>query len=137
MEATKSPKSIIGYPAGLLPIGGDVTVEIVDPPCPLQPITDAQYVDSKTMSRGPGMHTKYLPYIYSAVNGKLVTGGSYAFDTFGNARDYARWATEDFEVGEEGKKIKIWDQPMFESHRSWVWQVLGRILSQSRKPMRA
>ncbi|KAL1610728.1 hypothetical protein SLS60_002398 [Paraconiothyrium brasiliense] len=125
MKAEKSPKSILAYGHGPLPIGGAVTVEIIVPPCPLQPFIDMQYIDSKTMSRRPGMYMKYLPYLYSPTNGKLLTGGSYAFDTFEKAKDYARWVMEDFTTGEEGNKTKFWDQPMFENCRSWVWQVLG------------
>lgn len=123
-EAAKSPKPILAYPPGPLPVGGAVTIEIVVPPFPLQPLIDAQYNDSKTMSQRPGMYLKYLPYLYSPVNGKLLTGGSYAFDTYENAEDYVRW-TEDFVVGEEDKKIKFWEQPMFESHQSRVWRVIG------------
>lgn len=124
MPASQSPKPILGYSPGPLSVGGAVTVEVIIPPVPLQPLMDAQYLDSKIMSQRPGMYIKYFPYLYSPVNGKLLGGGCYTFDTYEHAAEYARW-TETYEVESEGQTIKFWDRPLFESHRKWVWRVVG------------
>lgn len=90
---------------------------------PLQAFIDVQYLDSKIMSQRPGMYLKYLPYLYDGVSGKLLTGGSYLFDTYENAKDYVRWASHEFEVGDP--KVKFAEQPMFESFTGQVWKVIG------------
>jgi hypothetical protein len=124
MVTTKLHSDIRGYEVGELPVKGAVTSEIFVAGfgVPLQAFINAQYLDSKIMSERPGMHLKYLPYQYDTVTGKLISGGSYLFDTWENAKEYARWANEDFEVGEP--KVKFWDQPMFESHSGRVWKVI-------------
>lgn len=123
--AAQSSKPILEYPPGPLSVGGAVTIEIVMPPVPLQPLIDAQYIDSKTMSQRPGMYTKYFPYMYSPVNGKMLGGGCYAFDTYENAKEYVRWTEEEYQVEREGKMVKFWDQALFEKSRKWVWRVIG------------
>jgi hypothetical protein len=102
-----------------------MTVQIVvaDLGVPLQALIDAQYLDSKIMSERPGMIMKCLPYLYDAVTGKLLTGGAYLFETYENAKDYARWACEEFEVGEP--KVKFPEQPMFKSFEGQTWKVIG------------
>lgn len=75
------------------------------------------------MDKRPGMFLKYLPYCYDQVTGKLLTGGSYLFDTLDDAKDYARWTTEDFEVGDPA--TKFWDQPLWESTTRNTWDVIG------------
>jgi hypothetical protein len=74
-----------------------------------------------TMDRRPGMQIKYLPYRYDETSGNLYTGGAYLFDTLENAKDYARWAKEEFQVGDP--KVPFFEQ--FLGHRAWVCEVLG------------
>jgi hypothetical protein len=116
---------IAGYSVGEIQCQGAVTAEIniTGPGVPLQGFIDAQYKDSKTMDKRPGMYIKYLPYKYDEVTGKLLSGGSYLFDTWENAKDYARWSMEDYQVGDP--KTPFWEQPMFESSVRNVWKVIG------------
>lgn len=125
MAASKLNSNIRGYEVGEIPAKGALTVEIVVAGLgvPLQPFINAQYLDSKTMSERPGMYIKYLPYRYDAVTGQILNGGSYLFDTFDNAKDYVRWANDDFQVGDP--PVKFWDQPIFDSHEGQVWEVIG------------
>jgi len=118
-------QNIRGYEPGEIDAKGCVTVDIViaDLGVPLQALIDSQYVDSKTMSHRPGMILKYLPYLYDGITGKLLTGGLYLFDTYENAKDYVRWASEEFQVGEP--KVKFTEQPMFKSFTAQVWKVIG------------
>ncbi|KAK5163328.1 uncharacterized protein LTR77_010701 [Saxophila tyrrhenica] len=118
----QAAKDILNYPVGEIPARAAITVEIVCPPCPLQPFIDTQYPDSKTMSARPGVYMKYLPYRYDEVTGKLLTGGSYLFDSYADAEGYKRWTTEEFEVDEP--RVKFWEREMFESRRSWVRRVV-------------
>ena len=59
-------KAISGYEPGEIPAQDCTTAEIVMAGlgAPLQAFIDGQYLDSKIMSRRPGMHLKYLPYLY-------------------------------------------------------------------------
>lgn len=123
--AINSNRTIRGYELGEIPAKGAVTVEITaaGTGVPLQAFIDRQYEDSRTMDKRPGMYLKYLPYRYDEVTGQLLTGGSYLFDSFENAKDYARWTTEDFRVGDP--ETPFWEQPMFESTTRIVWKVIG------------
>lgn len=118
-------QNILGYQPGEIAAGGCTTIDIVVAGLgvSLKEFIDCQYLDSKIMSRRPGMVLKFLPYLYDGVTGKLLTGGSYLFDTYENAKDYIRWASEEFEVGKP--PVKFTEQPMFESVKSQVWKVIG------------
>ncbi|KAK9788650.1 putative Acyltransferase 3 domain-containing protein [Seiridium cardinale] len=125
LSPPKTNSNVLGYERGEIPVKGAVTAEIIVAGLgvPLQAFIDGQYLDSKIMSERPGMYLKYLPYQYDAVTGKLVSGGSYLFETWESAKDYVSWANEDFQVGDP--KVSFWDQPMFESHNGRVWKVIG------------
>ena len=118
-------QNILGYQPGEIAAQGCTIIDIVVAGLgvSLQDFIDCQYLDSKTMSRRPGMILKFLPYLYDGVTGKLLTGGSYLFDTYENAKDYVQWANKEFEVGEP--PVKFTEQPMFESVKSQVWKVIG------------
>ncbi|KAI6779272.1 uncharacterized protein J7T54_001002 [Emericellopsis cladophorae] len=123
MSTSSEPnQNIRGYEPGEIAAKGCVTVDIViaDLGVTLQALIDSQYVDSKTMSHRPGIILKYLPYLYDGITGKLLTGGLYLFDTYEDAKDYIRWASEEFEVGEP--KVKFTEQPMFKSFTDQVWK---------------
>lgn len=119
------PRRILGYDIGEIPAGGATTAEIYIAGCgvPLQALMDTQYKDSQTMDKQPGMYIKYLPYRYDEVTGKLLTGGSYLFDTWENAKEYGRWMVEDFRVG--SPETPFLEQPMFESTVRNIWKVIG------------
>ncbi|KAK2616619.1 hypothetical protein QQS21_000442 [Conoideocrella luteorostrata] len=123
--ASNLDQNVLGYELGEISARGAVTVEIVTAGhgVPLQTFIDVQYQDSKVMDKRPGMYLKYLPYRYDEVTGKLLSGGSYLFDTWENAKDYVRWTNEDFKVGDP--EVKFWDQPAFESHNGTFWRVIG------------
>lgn len=125
MIGHQSAGNIQGYGLGDIPVKGAVTAEInvIGPGVPLQGFIDHQYVDSQTMDKRPGMYIKYLPYRYDEVTGKLLSGGAYLFDTWENAKDYARWTMEEFKVGDP--KTPFWEQPMFESSVRNMWKVIG------------
>jgi hypothetical protein len=118
-------KPISGYSPGEIQEQGCVTIEIgvAGGGVPLQIFIDTQYLDSKTMDKRPGMFIKYLPYLYNEVTGKLLAGGAYLFGTYEYAKDYLRWAGEDYEVGEP--KVKFAEQPLFESFVGTSWKVIG------------
>lgn len=123
---TVSPKGkVVGYEPGDIPVQAAVTVELLlaVPGLPLQAMIDQQYSDSRVMDKRPGMYLKYLPFRYDEITAKLLTGGSYAFDTWENAKDYARWVRDDFEVGEP--KTKFLKQPLFESAICRTWKIIG------------
>lgn len=125
MAASKLNSNIKGYDVGEIPVKGAVTVQIniKGLGVPLQPFIDHQYLDSKIMSERPGMYVKYLPYRYDAVTGQILNGGSYLFDTFDNAKDYVRWASDEFQVGDP--PVKFFEQPTFDSHEGQTWKVIG------------
>ena len=117
-------ENIVGYDVGEIAVNGAVTVRIsIGASLPTQGLIDAQYMDSQAMDGRPGMYLKYFPYRYDEVTGKILTGGMYLFDTLENAKDYARWTTEDLMVGEP--KVHFWDRPLFESTNRWIWEVVG------------
>lgn len=118
-------RKILGYGLGEIPTQGAVTADItiINPNVPLQALVDGQYQDSKTMDRRPGMYVKYFLYQTQEETGKILTGGSYLFDTQDNAEAYARWTTEDYKVGTP--ETPFWEQPMFESTTRIVWKVIG------------
>ncbi|KAH8168453.1 hypothetical protein LIA77_11717 [Sarocladium implicatum] len=93
-------KKIEGYELGGVRATGAITSELIvaGTGVPLQAFIDAQYLDSITMSRQPGMYHKYLPYLYDEVTGKLISGGRYLFDTYEDAKEYVRWLKEEFEL---------------------------------------
>ena len=90
---------------------------------PLQGVIDHQYQDFQSMSRRPGLYIKYMPYRYHEINGQFLTGGSYLFDTWENAKNYESWSSAEFEAG--GQKVNFWAQPMFVSSPHWAWKVVG------------
>lgn len=116
---------IVGYETGDISVQAAVTVELLlgVPGLPLQAMIDQQYSDSRVMDKRPGMYLKYLPFRYDEITAKLLTGGTYAFDTWDNAKDYARWVRDDFEVGEP--KTKFLKQPLFESAIARIWKIIG------------
>ncbi|KAL2213887.1 hypothetical protein CC79DRAFT_1391782 [Sarocladium strictum] len=122
-HSTHLNKAIIGYEPGESSAEGCVIVEIHMPSIPLQSFIDVQYLDSKTMSQRPGMILKYLPVLYDELNGRLLSGGAYLFETYDDARGYVQWAGEDFEVGEP--KVNFTKQPAFELFEGKAWEVLG------------
>lgn len=121
--ATHLGKTITGYEPGEISAKGCMLAEILMPGIPLQPVIDQQYLDSKTMSRRPGMILKYLPVLYDEVTGKLLSGGAYLFETYDDAKDYVRWAGEEFMVGEP--KVVFAKQPAFEAFKGTAWKVVG------------
>lgn len=123
--ASNSDRKILGYELGEISAKGATTADITiaGPGVPLHALMDRQYEDSQTMDKRPGMYIKYLPYRYDEVTGKLLTGGSYLFDTWDNAKAYARWTTEDFRVGDP--ETPFWQQPMFEATTRFFWKVIG------------
>lgn len=94
------------------------------PGIPLQACIDQQYNDSRVMDKRPGLYLKYVPFRYDEVTAKQFTGGSYLFDTLENAKEYARWVHEDYEVGDDPKS-KFLEQPLFETSICRVWKVIG------------
>lgn len=121
--------NIRGYSPGEISAQGCTTIDITAAGLgvPLQAFIDGQYLDSKTMSHRPGMIIKYLPYRYDGVTGKLLSGGWYLFDTFENAKDYLRWADEEYKVvdDEGGAEVAFTKRPMFESCKGRTWRVIG------------
>ncbi|OBS24421.1 hypothetical protein FPOA_04966 [Fusarium poae] len=89
----------------------------------LQDVWHSQYAGSQVMGKRPGMYIKYLPTKYHPINGNMLTGGAYLFDTLDNANKYEDWTTNEFKVGEP--QTPYWKQPLFKSVDSWTWKVIG------------
>ncbi|KAF4987434.1 hypothetical protein FDECE_15424 [Fusarium decemcellulare] len=113
-----------GYTVGDIKAEAAFTSEIVLNGSPtLQDFVNYQDKDRQIMVTRPGMYLKYLPHRFDAVDGQLLSGGAYLFDTHANAQDYWDWTTDKFEVGEP--KTKFWNQPLFKSSKRFVWDVIG------------
>lgn len=106
--------NILGYGLGSLQHEAALTSEIrVAGRGPaLQDYQDMQYGDSRIMDKRPGMYLKYLPVRYDEVNGQLLSGGAYLFDTKKNVEAYDYWTSEEFRFGEP--RAKFWPSPIFE-----------------------
>ncbi|KAM0337497.1 hypothetical protein ACHAPQ_003068 [Fusarium lateritium] len=119
-----SSSEIPSYEAGEIDAKGAFTAEIrITARVGLEDIWHSQYGGSQVMGKRPGMHMKYLITKYHQVNGDMLTGGCYLFDTFDNAKGYEDWTTNDFEVGEP--KTTYWKQPLFKSVNAFTWKVIG------------
>lgn len=115
---------IKGYQIGDIQAKAAVTseIEIDGFPSP-QDVVNYQEIHRKNMDTRPGMHLKYLPHRYDAVNGGMHSGGAYLFDTLANASDYNNWTTNELEVNDP--PVKFWSQPLFKTSERFVWQVIG------------
>jgi hypothetical protein len=115
---------ISSYEVGKINAKGAFTAEIhITARVGLQDVWYSQYEGSQVMGKRPGMHMKYLVTKYNQINGDMLTGGCYLFDTFDNAKEYEDWTTNDFEVGEP--KTTYWKQPLFKSVNAFTWNVIG------------
>ena len=54
--------------------------------------------DRLIMAARPGFNRKLLPLRVEPDSGNSYSGGRYLFDTYDNARAYARWVQEEFDV---------------------------------------
>ncbi|KAM0304892.1 hypothetical protein ACHAPM_003009 [Fusarium culmorum] len=112
------------YEAGKIEVEAAFTAEIlITGRVGLQDIWHSQYAGSGAMGLREGMYIKYLPTKYHPINGNMLTGGAYLFDTLENAKAYEDWTTNEFKVGEP--PTTYWKQPLFKSVDSWIWKVIG------------
>lgn len=127
-SASELNTNIRGYEVGEIKAQAAFTAEIQivqNAGVSVQGLIDHQYVDSKEMSRRPGIYLKYLPYYFDEITGQMMTGGMYLFDTYANAEAYGQWAANEFEVGQP--KTKFWDQPLFEKSVKIKFRVIGAV----------
>lgn len=123
-SATEANNQGLSYGVGKINAKGAFTAEItIAPRVGLEDIWQGQYGGAQVMGKRPGMYIKYLPTKYHPVNGDMLTGGCYLFDTPENAKGYEDWTTNEFEVGEP--KTTYWKQPLFKHVDSFVWNVIG------------
>ncbi|KAM0345055.1 hypothetical protein ACHAPU_006941 [Fusarium lateritium] len=112
------------YNAGQITAKGAFTAEIrITARIGLEDMWHSQYAGSQVMGKRPGMQIKYLVTKYHPINGDLLTGGCYLFDTPENAKNFEDWTTNEFEVGEP--KTAYWKQPLFTSVNAFSWKVIG------------
>ncbi|KAF4993084.1 hypothetical protein FGRMN_6699 [Fusarium graminum] len=112
------------YDAGHINAKGAFTAEIhITARVGLEDMWHSQYAGSQVMGTRPGMQIKYLVTKYHPINGDLLTGGCYLFDTFEHAKEFEDWTTNEFEVGEP--KTPYWKQPLFNSVDTFSWKVIG------------
>ncbi|RGP77242.1 hypothetical protein FLONG3_4757 [Fusarium longipes] len=112
------------YDTGEIKVKAAFTAEIlITARVGLQDVWHGQYAGSQVMGKRPGMYIKYMPTKYHPINGNMLTGGAYLFDTLENANKYEDWTTNEFKIGEP--PVTYWKQPLFQSVDSWTWQVIG------------
>jgi hypothetical protein len=77
--------------------------------------------DRLYMAARPGFNRKLLPLRVDPVAGTAWSGGRYLLDTFAQAREFADWVANEFEL--DGTLIL--QRPDFAEVTTHVWRVLG------------
>ncbi|CAG7558246.1 unnamed protein product [Fusarium equiseti] len=122
--ANEKNNQVLSYEAGEIKAEAAFVTEIlITARVGLQDVWHGQYQSSQVMGKRKGIYVKYLPTKYHPINGNMITGGSYLFDTMENTKKFEDWTTNDFKVGDP--ETTYWKQPLFTSVNSWTWKVIG------------